>query len=282
MERHLAYDNNLLRYFSRRFFRIMPAYLVCLAIALLVDKTTHANGSLTLRNVAANAFLVQDLFGAPLMVGVIWTLLIETKFYLLAPFVMRAGAAALRLAPYAVIAANTATFALRGEGSTFLTYLTFCFVGMQFGPWSRGEMHTGALALLVVISAAATSVFVSYFAVGLAVFVVLNATIMAAALRWSPRLPVLPFIGKVSYSWYLYHAAIGYPIIGALTALLGGSAWAQVFVILTATTASLFVAWISFTIVEKPGIAVGRALEQYLRLSPSSFAAKDKERFPTA
>jgi len=282
MERHLAYDNDLLRYFSRRFFRIMPAYLVCLAVALLVDKATHSDGNLTLRNVAANAFLVQDLFGASLMVGVIWTLLIETKFYLLAPFVMRAGAVAVRLAPYAVIAANAATFALRGEGSTVLTYLTFCFVGMQFGPWSRGEMHTGALALLVVISAAATCVFVSYFAVGLAVFVVLNVAIMTAALRWSPRLPVLPFIGKVSYSWYLYHAAIGYPIIGGLTAFLGGSAGAQVLGVLTATAATLFVGWLSFIVVEKPGIAAGRALEQYLCPSQKQIPPANNSRPPTA
>lgn len=280
MERHLVNDGDLFRYFSRRVFRIMPAYLVCLAIILFLE--THTGANITARDLTINALLVQDIFGAPLMIGVIWTLLIETKFYLLAPFVMRAGAVSLRLAPYVAIAANAAVFTLRGQGSTFLTYLTFCLVGMQFGPWSRGETPGHTLALLVFVSAAATAVFGSYFAIGLAIFVVLNAVIMAAALRWSPTLPVLPFIGKVSYSWYLYHAALGYPLMATLAVFLGEQTWAQAIIVVAATIATLFIAWLSFTIVERPAIAFGLAFERYLRPSPSRSAANNKGNFPIA
>jgi len=275
MERHLTNDRNLLRYFSRRFFRILPAYLVCLAAVLLLDHVTHSGDDLSVRNVTINMLLLQDFFSTPLVIGVIWTLLIEIKFYALAPFIMRGGAVVLRLAPYATIAANTAVFLIRGEASTFLTYLTFCFVGMQFGPWSRGQMSAQMLALIVLFSAAATSVFVANFPYGLAIFVIVNAAIMAGAIQWSGRIPLFPFIGKVSYSWYLYHAALGYPLISVLTTLLPGAVWAQTFIIVIATALTLFVAWLSFTIVERPMITFGYKLDQYLGISPARRAAKN-------
>lgn len=280
MERHLVRDGDLFRYFSRRFFRIIPAYLVCLVVVLLIQKTNYSGASTTTYDFVVNAVLMQDLFGVPLMLGVIWTLLIETKFYFLAPFVMRAGTATLRVAPYACIAANAGVFLFRGQASTFLTYLTFCFVGMQFGPWSRGEMPGLALAALVLISAAATAVFGSYFVLGLAFFVVLNAVIMAFGIRFFPTLPVLPFVGKVSYSWYLYHTAIGYPLALALGVWLGETTWMQVIIVLAATSATLFVAWLSFIIVENPAIVFGRALEQNLRPSSSNFGSTSKSSPP--
>lgn len=269
MERHLANDRNLFRYFGRRFFRIIPAYLVCLAAILLLDRVSHTTGGVTTRDVAINAFLLQDIFGTPLMIGVIWSLLIEIKFYILAPLVMRGGSVVLRLAPYAIIAANAVIFLIRGEASTFLTYLTFCFVGMQFGPWSRGLLSGRMLAISVLVSAAATSIFAINFAFGLAIFLIFDAAIMAAALYWSPNIPILPFVGNVSYSWYLYHAAAGYPLIIALTAMLRESAWAQAFIIILATITTLFIAWLSFTIVEHPMITLGHKLERYMRISHS-------------
>jgi peptidoglycan/LPS O-acetylase OafA/YrhL len=280
MERHLVRDGDLVRYFSRRFFRIIPAYFVCLIVVLLIQKTNYSSGSTTTYDFVINAILMQDLFGVPLMLGVIWTLLIETKFYFLAPFVMRAGTAALRLAPYACITTNAAVFLFRGEASTFLTYLTFCFVGMQFGPWSRGEMHGFVLGALVVISAAATAVFGAYFALGLAIFVVLNAVVLALGIRFLPILPVLPFVGKVSYSWYLYHTAIGYPLAFALAAWLGETTWMQVIIVLAAMSATLFVAWLSFIIVENPAIVFGRVLEQNLRPSSPKFGSTSKSSPP--
>ena len=101
-------------------------------------------------------------------------------------------------------------------------------------------------------------------------------------MRWSPTLPILPFIGKVSYSWYLYHAAIGYPLAVALGPFLGETAWAQAVIVVVATIATLFVAWLSFTIVERPAIAFGHTLEQYLRPSPSQIRSTSKSRPPAA
>jgi peptidoglycan/LPS O-acetylase OafA/YrhL len=67
----------------------------------------------------------------------------------------------------------------------------------------------------------------------------------------------LRFVGAVSYSWYLYHAAIGYPILAALhsDAILGGLA-----AIAAATLATFIVAYLSYRYIERSGIAIGRRL----------------------
>ncbi len=262
IERHLNYDDNLARYFSRRFFRIFPAYLTCLAIIFSIDAIAP-NGRVWMpRDVGANAFLLQDLLGAPLMRGVIWTLLIEIKFYLLAPFVKRMGKAALRLAPCIVLLFNAGVVAFRGEASTLLTYLAFCLIGMQFGPWQRREISDYSLAALVVVTALATCAFGTYFNIGLGIFVVTNAAILALALRRPITIPLLPFIGRISYSWYLYHAAIGYPLMAALTASLQGLDAAAVWMSILVTTAvTIAAAWASYAFLEVPAIALGRRIE---------------------
>ena len=257
IERHLSRDSNLARYASRRIFRIMPAYFGCLAVILAIEPFLPNAHHWTLREIAVNVILLQDVLSAPLILGVIWTLLIEIKYYALAPLIMRAGPVAVRLAPWAAIGANLIIVAMRVEASNLLTYLIYCLIGMQFGPWQRGEMSNWALGLVVAFAAAATLRFSSYFAIGLAIFVVLDAVIMAFALTRQRGVPPLPFIGKISYSWYLYHAAIGYPIIALAPTGIGVT-------IILATAASLFAAWLSFVALERPMINFGLRCEKYL------------------
>jgi len=268
IERHLARDANLIRFYGRRLFRILPAYIVCLAAVVAIGRASGTSEDWTPFTVTVNALMLQDVFGVHLMLGVIWTLLIEIKFYALAPFVTRAGPLALRLAPYAAIALNALIFATRGQASTLLTYLTFCFVGMQLGPWMRGELSTLAVAALMAATAVATYLFAIFFALGLAIFVVVNVIILAAALTRPIAIPVLPFLGKVSYSWYLYHPAVGYPILALVYAALGTSGAAQITAVAAATIASLLSAWLSFALIERPGNNAWLKSETYLQLPP--------------
>src|SRR5262249_650105 len=141
--------------------------------------------------------------------GVFWTLLIEVKFYALAPLLMGRGRQTLRVAPYLLLAINAAIFVLRGETSNLLTYLTFCVIGMQFGPWTRREVSDMALAVPIVLAAASYGALGSHENIGVAILVIIDAAIMMFALRRPFTPPALPFVGIISYSWYLYHAAVG-------------------------------------------------------------------------
>lgn len=77
------------------------------------------------------------------------------------------------------------------------------------------------------------------------------------------RIPGLRLAGIVSYSWYLYHAAVGYPIIAALGGARGG-AWAA-FAISAGVLATLAMAWLSYQLTERPDIELGRKLERRAR-----------------
>lgn len=262
IERHLTRDKNLFRYFNRRIFRIVPAYLVCLTVVLAVDAIIVDTHHWTTWETIVNALLLQDVLHAPLIIGVVWSLLIEIKFYALAPFLMRAGRRAMQLAPYAAIGVNTVIYSVRGEASTFLMYLTICLLGMQFGRWNRAEMSHAALLAAATATAFSTFIFAPYFPVGLALFVVIDSAIMVIGLKRPLELSALQFLGRISYSWYLYHAAIGYPVIAALT--LGGQEGlaAPLFAVAIAAIVTLTIAWISYRALEAPGIAFGNRLEK--------------------
>jgi len=264
IERHLARDPNLVRYFSRRIFRIFPAYLVAISLTLAIEYWRSGSIPWSVNELFANAIMAQDILGAPLMLGVLWTLLVEVKFYTLAPFVKRAPTVIFRIAPYAAIVSNAGVLFVRGEASNLLTYMTFCLVGMQFGPWTRGEMSTPALAALIAAAAASAYAFTIYFPIGLAIFVVFNSVVLALALKHPVDWPPLPFIGRVSYSWYLYHAAIGYSVIAAATSLLPAKQDTAIVGAFVGIFVSLAVSWVSFVLIERPGIALGHRCEKLL------------------
>lgn len=71
IERHLARDPNLFRYINRRIFRIMPGYLACLAVILVIEPFRPDGTDWSSWDIAVNALLLQDVLGAPLMLAVV-------------------------------------------------------------------------------------------------------------------------------------------------------------------------------------------------------------------
>jgi peptidoglycan/LPS O-acetylase OafA/YrhL len=261
--RNLSGGNSLAGYGLRRVFRIMPAYwvsiLALLVVHRLVLKETDFAGP---RDVIFNALLLQDIGHVPLMNDAFWTLLIEAKFYVVAPLVILGGRRLTYVVPYLTMLANAVLLARRGEASNLLTYLMFCFVGMNFHFWYRKELGDVALGLLVVCAAIAVGFYSPYFKVGLAVFDMINAALLAIALRHGRPLPWLGFIGAISYSWYLYHGGLGFPLMAALESSFLMPPLVSSLIVACIT---LIVAWVSYRLIERPGIGFGQMLERYVR-----------------
>jgi peptidoglycan/LPS O-acetylase OafA/YrhL len=158
--------------------------------------------------------------------------------------------------------ANAALLARRGEASNLLTYLMFCFVGMNFHFWYRKELGNVALGLLVVCAAIAVGLYSPYFRVGLALFDLINAALLTIALRHGRPLPWLGFIGTISYSWYLYHGGLGFPLMAALESRFLIPPLTSSLIVAGIT---LIVAWVSYRLIERPGIAFGQRLERYVK-----------------
>jgi peptidoglycan/LPS O-acetylase OafA/YrhL len=68
---------------------------------------------------------------------------------------------------------------------------------------------------------------------------------------------VLGFVGAISYSWYLYHGGIGYPLMAKLDGLMPPLVSTVIAAVVT-----FLVAWLSYRLIEQPGISLGRMLEK--------------------
>ena len=243
----------------------MPAYWVAIVVLILVHRLILGEADFgPLRDTLFNALLLQDVGKAPYLNLAFWTLLIEAKFYILAPLLVLSGRRFIQLAPYLIVAANGLILARRGEASALLTYLPFCFVGMNFELWYRKELSNRALITAVICTAIAAGIYSPYVKTGLIAFGLLNAVLMIVALRagaWI-TLSSLSFIGAVSYSWYLFHGGLGYPLMAALEQ--SRHALSPLISVCVAIVVTLFVAWLSYRLIEQPGISLGRMLEKRL------------------
>jgi peptidoglycan/LPS O-acetylase OafA/YrhL len=267
IDHNLERDGHIIRYGLRRMFRIFSAYWTALALILLFEHFVLHDPGFSLRDVFLNVTLLSDIFPAPLISAVFWTLLIEVKFYAIAPIIKWLGDRTTFAAPFAAMALNALVFSVRGEASHVLTFLTFCFAGMQFSLWYRGKITAMQLGIMAAVVVLASLVFLRYYRIGLTIFTIIDFTLLWLALT-RPRPPfdlaAIRFVGAVSYSWYLYHAAIGYPTIAALRGEAFGMTGAAVAV---AAIVTLTLAWLSYRFVERPGIEVGRTLERRFKHS---------------
>ena len=184
IERNLLRQPDPVAYALRRAFRILPAYWLCLLVLLIVHRGFMGQTDFAApRDFIANALLMTDIFRAPELSAVFWTLLIESKFYLLAPFLTLGGRRAIVAAPFVAVAANAIILVSRGAASNLLTYLTFCLAGMNFALWHRRELSNAMLVIIVTMAAAAIGIFSPYVKAGLVVFTILNAAALEYALH---------------------------------------------------------------------------------------------------
>jgi len=261
--RNLAHGNSTIGYALRRVFRILPAYWGSLVLLILLHRLILKETDFgSPRDTFFNALLLQDFGNAPLFNPAFWTLLIEAKFYILAPFLVLGGKRVIQFAPYLAIVANGAILARRAEASNLLTYLTFCFLGMNFELWYRKKLSSKTLSLLVVCAAISIGIYSPYYNIGLTLFGLINGGLLALGLSYGPhlRLQAFIFIGALSYSWYLYHGGLGYPLMTGLET----SHWLASPLISTVigVVVTLFAAWLSYRLIEQPGISLGRRLEK--------------------
>lgn len=250
MERTIAEDPAATSFFFRRAARILPMYWVSMALAHLIA------GPFDVPTILANAMFTADVAHAPLMVGVYWTLYVEVRFYTIVPLSRLAGEAAMKAAPYAAIAVNGILFARSGHPSHLLLYLTYCLAGMQLSMWQRARISSvSTICCISVVSSSAAIFTPDHPLVGL--FPICGSAMICLAPMLTIRPLVLAFVGRVSYSWYLFHTLLGYPIIKTR----GG----QPHSVLLAVVVTFAASAVAFYAIETPAIAHARAMVRRLR-----------------
>ena len=224
------------RFYFRRALRILPPYLLLLAI-LLVTGRAPLNFVLLAAAFAAN---FSTLFGMALAYAPLWSLAVEEQYYLLWPTVVR-KVAPLRIALFGIALFLLAplirwnAFTSGAGASQFAVHYTwFTYDGLVLGsltalwlrsPWATRERVKGT-ALAVLAGAALVSAIGMPFglfdrtrAPGAAFeYTIMNiffasSLVLALVIGSGPwrRLvhrPVLMFLGYISYGLYLCHVLV--------------------------------------------------------------------------
>lgn len=254
-------------FLSRRFFKLLPAYWVNIAVIVLLALVFGSAPLIDAKTVASNLFLVQEFAGSELLNGVYWTLQIEVKFYILmAAFCYYIGPRHIYWLLAALLLLDLALLFLMGRGSTLITYLIAFFPGITAARiTARGWDKSGFMEMGVVTSLVAVALFLclGYLREFQAIYAIIFSALLVLALVYNFRSSLFAFFGKISYSDYLYHTLIGYMVISWLA---GDTVSSRLLSLLLAFGASTAVAAISYYCIEKPAVAFGLAHEKRLPL----------------
>lgn len=254
MDRSFTQEPKLTPYILRRSFRILPMYWISIAIIFLSETRW------TIFDVAANATFTAPAVHASPMSGVFWTLYIEVLFYALVPLVWKLGNRAIVLAPYFLIAIYVACWVAGITISAAPFYLAYCFAGMLIGAWTRHAVSGSQVAASIATIVVASSVL-PIVAPWLGLVPLVCASLVWIALRYKVRFALFELFAAASFSWYLLHPIVGYPVVAAAQSL---GHWQSMVL---GVAASLVASIIAFLFVEEPLIAVGKSLVEKYRHS---------------
>ena len=246
-------------YLALRFGRIYPAYFV----AVVVVAALSAVPALHFVQPMAGT---RDLLRHILMIGstgVFWSIPPEIQFYVFFLFIWLALSVWpqrrwLLFALTAVLAVDIA-MGLPGPGILLPSKLPYFFfgviAGIVFGLCGKVQFIVADLvagALVVVLWG--HTIFLGKFASFWGVHTALMAAVLVYLVATEPRLSaallssrVLTFLGRISFSLYLFHVPVMF-LIGMLCA-----SWSPDSAACSALVTTIAVAWMSFRVVEIPG-----------------------------
>ena len=262
----------------QRIFRLYPTYAIGLAFTCAVMAAYAAwHGTpyhVRWIDYLGHVSLCRDWFGMRGIDGIVWTLEVELKFYLICAglCLFTTLRRATPLVAVGTILAAVCWLSPRPLLRPLVVligaapYLPYMFLGTcafnhHHGHWSaRKALAVGALlgGLSVLCFAGSAPVvaltpglFAGSYGLGLAAFVALYA-----AQKHVPRSAALDWLANVSYPLYVVHGVAGYVLLTVLTHA-GVPAYAAIGLTMAL---ALLVAHALHHLVEKPGVALGKAL----------------------
>jgi len=255
-------SSSAITFLVRRLCKIYPAYWV--SILVIISLMIYSGSPVDPKSIVGNLLMMQDILNVGYLNNVFWSLLIEIKYYFLVSVVrVLRLKKVFYLAPYLFFIINCSLYFTIDKISTLLLWLPVFFIGMEIYNchvklWDKksGARLSGIIFLtvinLIVFYDYGASIAVFFLIVGIAL--ILTANLFNAISQY------LKFIATISYSWYLYHTSVGYPLgHWLLTHNLG-----VVYVVGLVVLISILLAFFSYRYIETFGIKIGDTLNIYL------------------
>ncbi|MGF6667407.1 acyltransferase family protein [Pseudomonas monsensis] len=274
-----------LAFMANRVLRIFPTYIVGFSVTILAVycSTQYFGGSWPYTSSEVLIHYVpglRDLLWSRDIDGIIWTLEVELKFYLVCAIIaalIRRGSLLVFVAPTLIAIASVvlsgkldlwgATNAgLYVKAIAFVypaKYLVFMFIGVAFH-YMNAERISHAAGYLVVgtlfivfsalwYSGPTASSFYLVWSYAAALLLFSFAYAFPAAFKANP---VFDFFANISYPLYVIHGVAGYVALRILLEL-GVKAWVSLIVV---TCCSFLLAWIIHKVIEAPSQKAGKKL----------------------
>lgn len=291
------------RFIITRFFRLYPAYWVSVA-AGLVFIWWWQGWPITWQMVAANATMVPDLLGQPPIMGLYWTLGTELVFYLCCWVIWRCGwLDSPRFIAGLIVALSLSWFAVKGAKQLGVVpddisaawknlprHLAIMFWGAYFRivydetkgfreslRKNRKILVLIALTVLLLVLGGSRQFrfFIHPGQSWISPYVVAPLLFWA----WVGWLQIgnraIAWLGRISYSIYLFHPAVMTPLMGwvALEESTAVRGWPLAFYVIPTLLLTILVSAGIFYAVELPAIARGKQLAGSRATDEGSHAA---------
>lgn len=256
------------RFFARRFVRLDIPYWANIALTILLGaQLYHIGGPIhryTIQQVAAHLIYLQDILGVQPINQVYWTLCLEIQFYLtLAIFLwaiqwLRVSGRWFELLVVGSIALSTlynARMLPCPRGLMLPYWWAFGLGAVLYWHRSKRAGVETLFAAFAAISFLPLGKFEAWRVVALMTGVAIaGATYLKRENAWLSG-QSWQFMGRTSYSLYLYHALIGWEAqtfalryVGQYEALSFGIA------------TSVLIAWIAYRLIERPAVILSRRI----------------------
>ncbi len=237
----------------KRLVRLEPPYFAAIAITLaLAWMGARAPGfqgppfHVAPLALALHVGYLNAIFHQPWLSPVFWTLAVEFQFYLSMVILFGGLAGEKRLPRYATIALMAAlALTIPGQALVF-RYLALFATGAAGFQYRAGLIGRREFLLL-----AAVLTLINGYVLGAPEAAAGVATAIIAAFVNPPKVPLLSFLGAISYSLYLLHVPIGGRVIN-LAKRLPHTFPVELGAVAVAMAISLAAAYLLYRLVERP------------------------------
>jgi peptidoglycan/LPS O-acetylase OafA/YrhL len=256
---HSLEQTSLARFWIRRSFRLFPLYWITIALTLAQEYgPVRAPGA-----VLANLTMLQPYLGSDHVSSYFWSLTVELTFYVMLSLLSTVRLQRATTPLFLILAGTLLTLAnlnARWVLDLNMIYLPVCVAGTLWYRYDRGGLGQRELLCLVLVlllyllALPVPSNWILGWILAVGVFAMLHARsqrLWPAALVWC---------GMVSYSIYLLHPLVlsWMPAWGALV--------------------TLGVASVSYQLIERPAICLGRRFEHWLANSIPAWLSENYPR----